>query len=398
MTKQRAVILSVIAGIVLVVAVAGIYKWWRATHPGNVVPQPVAGQGAQDLSPEQQQKQREDAQTCLNEALQRIYQEEHEETEQHDDLELEKHWLEYLQRIQAEGNYQNWSDRPCDLYLRNHPNRVNQAVAQGFAAIVAEGNGLHTVKVTVTSTANNPVLYLPVGTLFTSPSNSTQSMISAESVRFVFHPVKTDDSTSQNIGPARPGKPRLQLALLQRGTDYRLRNVAYVETRNQDQPQQSQTQEISSYCINRWLDVPESNVQFTISQPDQSSSLRKLVSCLANTSADHEAKQHAVWMVSDGLMDLTQQELEEKIIAYSDEHLPRSVNELAAIYKKAKPDASDEEIRLVENMTPEEFGEWRTNETNRSKKLAQDDLKYYLEIARPLLEGCGIDLSGKALF
>ena len=133
MTKQRTILISVIAGVIVVVAVAGAYKRWRSRPVPNGVTQQSSEPNVQDLnSVQQEQKQRKDSQTCLNEALQRIGQMEEEEPDQHDNLELEKSWLEYLQRIQAEGNYQNWSDRPCELYLRNHPNHVDQAVAMGM--------------------------------------------------------------------------------------------------------------------------------------------------------------------------------------------------------------------------------------------------------------------------
>jgi hypothetical protein len=396
MTKQRTILISVIAGVIVVVAVAGAYKRWRSRPVPNGVTQQSSEPNVQDLnSVQQEQKQRKDSQTCLNEALQRIGQMEEEEPDQHDNLELEKSWLEYLQRIQAEGNYQNWSDRPCELYLRNHPNHVDQAVALGLATITAHGNDLLTVQVSITSTANNPVLYLPVGTLFTSSTSGAQSMIAAESARFVFRPVKTDDTTSQNTGPAPPGRPRLRLALLQRGADDEFRNVALNMSENQNQPQQTVTHEVSSYCINRWLDVPETNVQFTVSQPEASSPLRKLVSCLADNPANHKAKQAAVWMVSDGLMDLTPHELGDKFFAYDDEHSPRTHTEFTEALKGKNTDLSEEDIQNLGSMTPEQFDELRTKIL---REEAGEEVKNYLAITRPLLEGCGIDLTGKAFF
>jgi hypothetical protein len=396
MTKQRTILISVIAGVIVVAAIVGAYNWWWSKPVTNGVTQQSAAPNAQGLnSAQQEQKQREDAQTCLHEALQRIGQMEQEEPEQHDNLELEKSWLEYLQRIQAEGSYQNWSDRPCDLYLRNHPNQIDQAVAQGFATVTAQGNGLKTVQVSVTSTANTPVLYLPVGTLFTSSSSGTQSMIAAQSARFVFHPVKTDDDTSQNSGPSPRGRPRLRVALLRRGADSEFRNAALNVNMSENSSEQTMTQEVSSYCINRWLDVPESNVQFTVSQPEESSPLRKLVSCLADNPADHKAKQAAVWMLSDGLMDLTPPELADKFFAYDDEHYPRTLAEFMENLKGKNTDISEEDLQNLGSITPEQFDELRTK---LLREQAEKEVQGYLAITRPLLEGCGIDLSGKAFF
>jgi hypothetical protein len=46
-------------------------------------------------------------------------------------------------------------------------------------------------------------------------------------------------------------------------------------------------------------------------------------------------------------------------------------------------------------MTPEQFDELRTKIL---REEAGEEVKNYLAITRPLLEGCGIDLTGKAFF
>jgi hypothetical protein len=390
---------AILAGVLAVAVAAGAYLWWRGSHhepitgSENSLPEP----NAQPPETAQRNQNRQEARTCFDEAQRRLRQEEAEHPEQTDNIELDLNWLEYLQSIQAEENFPNWSGHPCDLYLQNHFATVAKTVELGLATIEARGNGLDTVRITVMSTPNNPIfnqsLVLPAGTLFTSSSANTQNMIAATSVSFHFYavaPGTTDDNSLLRNGPdsfigrARP-------AAFHPGEQGSLRSVMLHE----NLPAQSATQEVPSYCINRWRSVPDTDAHFDVSELEATNPLRKLVACLDQNSAKHRAKQMAIWILSDHLMDLTPQELADKFFAEGDAHAVQSASEFADALKKAEPDTPEDKLEEIRNIPAEEFQQERTKYL---RAHAEDEVKSYLEVTRPLLEGCGFSVSSSALF
>lgn len=392
---------AILVAVIVIAVVAGAYIWWRGLHnqkfQGVANTQSELNAQTQELA--QQVQKREEAQTCLDEALQRLHQAQAEHPEQSDDLELEANWLEYLQQIQAEENFPNWSGRPCDLYLQNHARTVTKSVELGLATIEARGDGLDKVTITVTSTPNNPIfnqsLILPAGTLFTSSSADAQNMIAATSVAFRFYPAATDttddSSSSRNERESDFKKVRVGLALFHRGARLEIRNIVLHE----NLPPQSVTQDVPSYCINRWRSVPDTEARFSASELEETNPLRKLVACLDQNPAEHRAKQMAVWMISDHLLDLTPQELADKFFAEIDAHAVQTSSEFADALKKTQPDIAEEKLEEIRRIPPEQFLQVRTTYL---RAHAEEEVKSYLEVTRPLLEGCGFSLSGSAFF
>lgn len=390
---------AVLAGVLVVAVATGAFLWWRGSHrepvagTENALPEP----NAQAPEAAQHDQKRQEARTCFDEAQRRLRREEAEHPEQSDNIELDLNWLEYLQSIQAEENFPNWSGNPCDLFLQNHFPSVARTVELGLATIEARGNGLDTVRITVTSTPNNPIfnqtLVLPVGTLFTSSSANTQNMIAATSVSFRFYaaPGTTDDNSSLRNGQPDSAEGQVRPAAFHPSEQGRFRDVMLHE----NLPAQSATQEVPSYCINRWRSVPDTDAHFDVSEMEATNPLRKLVACLDQNSARHRAKQMAIWILSDHLMDLSPQELADKFFAEGDAHAVQSASEFADALKKAEPDTPEDKLEEIRNIPAEEFQQERTKYL---RAHAEDEVKSYLEVTRPLLEGCGFSVSSSALF
>lgn len=391
MKNTKAIFIAVTIGVVVLVGGTAVYHRWRlgqqlsqssATQPGVEANAPTL------VSPSEDEKLKQEAQTCLHEAIQRLNNIAADQPDHKGDIELDKDWLEYLQQIQAERSFPNWSDKPCDLYLKKHPRDVAQATALGLVTIDAQGNGLKTVSVTVTATVSNPVFFLPVGTLFTSSSGGTQSMITATTVPLVFHPVEQDNNTTFLSGAPLSGGPKVQPAVFQLGRNQGFRQIASTVG------EQVAKTEVETFCVNRWLKIPESDTSFSVSEPDPNDSRRKLVACLEHNPTGHFAKQMAVWMVSDRLIDISQQEFENKLFAEMEEESSSLEQFLQSLQRESTP-LSEEELRQLQKLTPAEFEEIR-DKVLRSE--AHSQVKNYVEVTQPLLEGCGIDLSGSTFF
>lgn len=352
-----------------------------------------------------QEQRIQESQECLLEALQLVQHIEGESQEEREAKDLEEHWIQYLQRIQAQGNYANWFGKPCDLYLQNHTHYANDAVTGGFATITAIGNGLQSVNVSVSLTSNaGTTIFLPVGTQFTSASEGTQNMISASSVSFTFVQVSSPETEPQ----ATYLRDRRLVVQNTRGLlkasyivgDYAMRKVMFVPPSSP--VPRTLVQDVPSYCVNRWQDVPNSESKFSVSDADSENPLVKLVSCLEDISAIHIDKQLAVWMISDNLIKLTQQQLEDKFLEEGKSKFHPTAAALADIVKKADPTISDADIEEIRRMSPEELDEARSQLLPRMlplmRKQAAQQVQNYKDIAGPLLHSCGYDLSGSAFF
>lgn len=219
-------------------------------------------------------------------------------------------------------------------------------------------------------------------------------MIAATSIRFQFYPatINTIENNSSFLNQPESDlrNSRPQLAVFHPGAGPTLRSVS---TRL-DVPQ-SVTQNVPSYCINRWREVPDTATHFSVAELDKGNPLRKLVACLDQSPAEHRAKQLAVWMISDHMLDLTPQELADKFFAESNTHALQTDDEFADALKKMQPDISEDKLAQIRSIPPEQFQQIRTE---LLKAQAADEVKSYREVTRPLLEGCGIDVSSSTFF
>lgn len=379
--------------------------------PPNSAPEPGMPQQSGTPPGQDEQEQRiQEAQECLQEAKQLVRHTPGESQEERERKDLEADWIQYLRGIQARGDYANWSDKPCDLYLRNHTYNANDAVAGGFATITAIGNdgpnGLTSVNVSITLTNNaGTTIILPAGTQFTIDSSTgTQNMISARQVPFTFVQVSPPETASQasSLGDRRlvvQNRGGLRRALYRRG-GHTMRRVMYMPPASP--VSRSLVQDVPAYCINRWRDVPNSQSRFSVSDANRESPVGKLVSCLEDDPAPHEAKQAAVWMISDNLINLTPQQLEDKFVEERKSKFHPSAAELADMMQKADPTLSDTEIDKIRQMSPAELEEAWSELLPLvlpiMRKQAAQEVQTYKDVAGPLLQSCGFDLPDSAFF
>jgi hypothetical protein len=233
---------------------------------------------------------------------------------------------------------------------------AGRAVEKAVASIEARGVDLENMTVTVTSKANTTII-VPVGTRFSSSASGTQNMISAGTIRFVF--------TS-----ASPGSP------------------------------QTLTQQIPVYCVNRFLDVPTSASQFTVSYSEETDPVRKLVECLETKSASHRARQLAVWMISDQLLELSPEQLANKFVNEVEVKWRAHATgpELAEILRESAPDTPAEVLDSITNMSADQVELVLESLKPKFRADAEAEVKRYAEQTGPLLRDCGYDLSSAAFF
>lgn len=231
------------------------------------------------------------------------------------------------------------------------------AAEKGDIQVSAQGIGLDSMSVTVTSIRNDTIV-LPAGTRFNSNNAGTQNMMAAATVTFAF----------SNATPQAP---------------------------------QIITQPVPVYCLNRFLDVPTSAVSFSVSYTEETDPLRLLAECLESKNAEHEVKQLAVWMVSDSLMELSREDVAAKFLDDMEKNWREtwSSGERAAEEIEIQdPDADPEFLERVRQMTPEDLEELAglIRPTLRSRAEAQ--VRRYVDQTTGLLESCGYDLTTKRFF
>jgi hypothetical protein len=356
---------------------AGLYYFVPPPHEPQVNggPTPPGPQPRPGPQPQPQPRIDADVQACRD-ALALVAAQPGDTPEERENKELEARWIRYLADIQSGGDHANWSDRPCELYVRNHRRPAAEAVSRGLVTIQAYGNNLQTVtvRVTLTSPAGASIV-VPVGTLFASASAGKQNMMAATSLRFIFAPVPAGDSRAslpERLNPI---------------------GTAHAVYRTAQRPRTMERQ-VPAYCINRWRDIPGSDSRLAVSFPDASERLPRLVSCLETQPGGHRAKQLAVWMISDGLIDLTRSQLEERLYAEGAKNAPQTGAELAELLKQIDPSVSEELLRQTRSLPRAEVA--RVLAT-RLREDAQKDLARYAA-TEPLLRGCGYDVSGSAFF
>jgi hypothetical protein len=160
------------------------------------------------------------------------------------------------------------------------------------------------------------------------------------------------------------------------------------------------TQQVPVYCINRFLDVPTTSSGFSVSYTEETDPIRKLVACMENKTATHRAKQIAVWMISDNLVDMTKDELVNKFLDDTETKWRKHSSglDLAREYRRNMPDAPEELIDAIRNLTPEQIKPMMDVMRPTLRKGAESQVSEYAEKSASLLADCGYDLSNKRFF
>ncbi|HET8892068.1 MAG TPA: hypothetical protein VFQ41_24435 [Candidatus Angelobacter sp.] len=229
------------------------------------------------------------------------------------------------------------------------PVTLVDAQETGGATIRVTGVDVAKMHVEVSSMRPGTIV-IPVGTVFSSNAADTQTMIAAESVQLMF------------AGTQAYAAPQIQ------------------------------TIDIEVYCINRFLEAPNTDSSFVVVRGGgELDPVWRLAACLEKEGGDHYSRQLAIWMTSDNFINMTDGEVREKLRSHAMDLLTsdEGIKQLA----KAIPDVSEEQLREIRD-TPE----FRNIVSDAAAKEVEKEIDAYKTKARGLLEKCGADLSASKFF
>lgn len=229
------------------------------------------------------------------------------------------------------------------------PMTLADAQETGTATIRVTGIDVAKMHVEI-STTHPGTIVIPVGTVFSSNAADTQTMIAATTIRVVFSGTQT----------------------------YPVPQV--------------QTVDLEVYCINRFLEAPTADSSFAVVRGGgELDPVRRLAACLEKEGGDHYSRQLAIWMTSDNFINMTEDDVREKLKDHALELMTsdEGIRELA----KAIPDLSEEQLREIRD-TPE----FRNIVSEAAAKEVEKEIDAYKTKARALLEQCNFDLSTAKFF
>src|SRR5947209_1752504 len=225
------------------------------------------------------------------------------------------------------------------------------ADAQDSGAVSVRVTGVDVEKMHVEVSSTRPgTIVIPVGTVFASGSADTQTMISAATVRVVF------------AGTGTYALPQIQSI------------------------------DLEVYCINRFLDAPTAQSSFVVTRGGRElDPVRRLAACLEGKSDDHYARQLAIWMTSDHFIEMTDDQVREKLLNHAVDLMTsdQGIKELS----RAIPNLSEDQLREIRD-TPE----FRKVVVDAAAKEIEKEVDAYKTKARGLLEQCNFDLSTSKFF
>jgi hypothetical protein len=228
---------------------------------------------------------------------------------------------------------------------------VIDAQQSGAATVTVQGIDVEHVHVSVSSQHPGTII-IPAGTVFGSRDAGTQNMMAATTVRVVFagQPGQTFDSP------------------------------------------QVQSLDIEVYCINRMLDAPTPSSSYeVVSGGGELDPVRRLAACLEHEDADHYSRQLAIWMTSDDFLQMSEDEVRQKLHGHAEDLL--NSDRGAALLREKFPSLSDDEIQQI-RQTPE----FRQVVMEAAGKEVDQEIDAYKSKARDLLEHCHFDLSTARFF
>ena len=227
--------------------------------------------------------------------------------------------------------------------------------AQDDSETTISVTGVDVEKLTVTVSTNRPGrIIIPVGTLFQSENNGTQTMMAAHASVLTF----AGDPSQPFLTP------------------------------------KTQTIEVEVYCINRFLDAPTSSSEFMVtSGGGELDPVRRLAECLdRHPETPHEARQLAIWVTSDNFINLTDAEVRAKMRAHADDMIKNPHSQFWDSFRKDNP-LSDEQVQEIIN-DPKQVEVVRES----AYEEVEEEISEYKSIAGPLLEKCGFNVSTAKFF
>ena len=251
---------------------------------------------------------------------------------------------------QPEQETQPSQDTQTQTEKKESPTVV-EAQQAGAATVTVSGIDVEKMHLQISSSHPGAIV-IPAGIVFSSGETGTQTMMAAKTVTVVF-----------------PGSPEETY-----GTP------------------QIQNLDIEVYCINRMLDAPTAQSTFTaVTGGRELDPVRRLVACMASKEADHYSRQLATWVTSDHFVDMTEDDVREKLRDHSRE-LINSEKGLEVL-RQVMPEMSEEQLREIR-----ENPESKRILLEAASKQVDEEVDGYKTKARALLEQCGFDVSISKFF
>jgi hypothetical protein len=227
--------------------------------------------------------------------------------------------------------------------------------AQDDSETTVSVTGVDVEKLTVTVSTNQPGrITIPVGTVFRSENNGTQTMMAAHAKVLTF----AGDTSQPFLTP------------------------------------KTQTIEVEVYCTNRFLNAPTSSSEFTVTNDgDELDPVRRLAECLdTHPEAPHEARQLAIWVTSDNFINLTDAEVRAKMRAHADDIIKDPNSQVWDSIRKEQH-LTDEAVQEIIN-DPKQLEVVRES----AYEEVDEEISDYKSIAGPLLEKCGFNTATSKFF
>jgi hypothetical protein len=162
---------------------------------------------------------------------------------------------------------------------------------------------------------------------------------------------------------------------------------------------------LSVYCLDRWLPAP-SSVQQILSPSSSSNSGSEerrrvvgLVECLAQHNGSHGANQIAVWMVSNDLMNYSEDQLVQETLDHSQqEFIQMQGAQLADMLTRSFGDQPSEILQRAKAKSEEDLLQMYQALRPTLEQKVRDQIVQWRTEAGPLLDACGYNSSSLPFF
>ena len=162
---------------------------------------------------------------------------------------------------------------------------------------------------------------------------------------------------------------------------------------------------VEVYCLDRWRPTPSSIQKISPPSSSDNSGSRErrsvlgLVECLNQHGGSHEARQIAVWMVSNNLINYSEEELVQTTLDHTQQEFIRMHGaQLAEMLRRDNPDLPDEILERASAKSEEELLQMYQALRPGLQQKVRDQVAKYRTEAGPLVDACGYSSSSLPFF
>ncbi|MEJ8838108.1 hypothetical protein [Ramlibacter sp. AN1133] len=182
--------------------------------------------------------------------------------------------------------------------------------------------------------------------------------------------------------------------------------TAYAVTVQLRKADEAETAWVPVYCLDQHRPAPTLNTGISLEHKNLDDSrnvpseLGRLASCLAEKGLPGVDRQQAVWLVAEGHLRRSREELrtylhEKNLAILKRMDLDEMQSKVLALVRLAHPDASEDDQRSEARLYMQDRA-WSLIERKAAER-AERDLDRLLSLGRPALRTCGYDLSAVRL-